>query len=107
ENGLPLNTSEYLLLICPLKSDQETVGVVEIFQRAGARPTVERGWLRFLGNMVLHAGNYLKTHRLREFSRRQNLWSQLETFTRSVHRGLNPRQISFTIANEGRRLIEC
>ena len=107
EDGRPLNPSEYLVLLCPLKSDQETIGVVEIFQRSGARPTVERGWLRFVGSMAVHAENYLKTHRLREFSQRQNLWSQLEGFTRSVHRGLNPRQIAYTIANEGRRLIEC
>jgi multidrug efflux pump subunit AcrA (membrane-fusion protein) len=107
EGDQPLNPSEYLLLLCPLKSDQEVVGVVEIFQRAGARPTVERGWVRFVQSMAIHAGNYLKTRRLRQFSQRQTMWSQLENFTRSVHRGLHPRDIAYTVANEGRRLIEC
>jgi hypothetical protein len=41
------------------------------------------------------------------FTDRQVMWTQLEQFTRLVHHGLNPRSTAYTIANEGRRLIEC
>jgi multidrug efflux pump subunit AcrA (membrane-fusion protein) len=44
---------------------------------------------------------------LRHFSNRQTLWTQLEDFTRGVHASLDPRAAAYTIANEGRRLIEC
>jgi len=101
------NPSEYMLLLCPLKSDQETIGVVAILQRPGGRPTVIRGWERFLGNMCALAGNFIKTHRLREYSAKQDLWTKLEQFARNVHRGLHPDDVAATIANEGRRLIEC
>ena len=49
----------------------------------------------------------MKSHQLRHFSDRQSLWTQLEDFTRVVHASLDPRETAFTIANEGRRLIEC
>jgi multidrug efflux pump subunit AcrA (membrane-fusion protein) len=53
------------------------------------------------------AGEFLKGHQLRHFSTRQVLWTQLEDFTHRVHASLDPRETAYTIANEGRRLIEC
>ena len=37
----------------------------------------------------------------------RSLWSRLEDFTRAVHASLEPIETAYTIANEGRRLIEC
>jgi biotin carboxyl carrier protein len=107
ENGHAANPTDYLLVLGALKSDKEVQGVVEIFQRSGGRPTVERGYLRFLTQMCDLAGDYLKTRRLRSFADRQIMWSQLEQFTRLVHESLDPRHTAYTIANEGRRLIGC
>jgi len=101
------NPTDFLLVLAALRSDDKVEGVVEVFQRPGARPTTQRGYLRFLLQMVELAGDYLKTRRLRHFSDRQALWSQLENFTRVTHASLVPREAAFTIANEGRRLIEC
>jgi len=101
------NPTDFLLVLGPLKTDQETAGIIEIFQRPGSSPTVQKGYLRFLLQMCELASDYLKTRRLRHFTDRQSLWSQLENFTRTAHRTLNPSVTAFTIANEGRRLIEC
>ena len=101
------NPTDFLLVLAALRSDDKIEGVVEVFQRPGARPTTQRGYLRFLLQMVELAGDYLKTRRLRHFSDRQALWSQLENFTRVSHASLVPREAAYTIANEGRRLIEC
>jgi multidrug efflux pump subunit AcrA (membrane-fusion protein) len=101
------NPTDFLLVLAPLKVDQECRGVVEVFQRAGARLSTQRGYLQFLLRMCELAGDYLKTRQLRQFSDRQLLWTQLETFTRMVHATLDPTETAFTIANEGRRLIEC
>ena len=101
------NPTNYLLVVSPLKSDKEVKGIVEVFQRTGGRPAVERGYLRFLAQMCEIASIYLQTRSLRHFSTRQTLWSQLETFTRNVHQTLDPRLTAYTIANDGRRLIEC
>lgn len=101
------NPTEFLLLFGLLKTDIETLGLVEIFQRADSGPATQQGYLRFLTQMCELAGDFLKSHQLRHFSTRQMLWTQLEDFTRMAHASLDPREAAYTIANEGRRLIEC
>ncbi len=101
------NPTDYLLLVGPLIVDAETVGLVEIFQRPGAGPTTQRGYLRFLTQMCEIASDYLRNQKLKLFSQQQVMWHQLEQFIRSVHRGLDTDQTVYTIANEGRRLLDC
>jgi len=101
------NPTNFLLLLGALRTDLEVVGVLEIFQRGDAGPTTQRGYMRFLSQMCELAAEFLKSHQLRHFSDRQALWTQLESFTGAVHASLDPKEAAFTIANEGRRLIEC
>ena len=101
------NPTEFLLVVAPIKSDQGVDGLVEVFQRTGARPTTQRGYLRFLVQICELAGEYVKTRRLRHFATKQTLWEQLESFTSQVHHRLNSHETAYTIANEGRRLIGC
>ncbi len=101
------NPTDFLLVIAPIKSDRGVDGLVEIFQRTGARPTTQRGYLRFLSQICELAGEYVKSRRLRHFASKQTLWEQLESFTALVHQALNSRETAYTIANEGRRLIGC
>ncbi len=103
----PGNPTESLLVIAPLTIDRTPVGAVEIFQRPGAGPTIQRGYLRFLSRMCEIASSFLRDQQMRSFADQQNMWQQLETFIRNVHQGLDPEQTVFTIANEGRRLIGC
>jgi len=103
----PANPTDFLLIFGVLKTDLERVGIIEIFQRSEVGPNTQKGYLRFLGQMCELAGDFLKSHQLRHFSDRQVLWTQLEDFTRTVHASLDPRETAYTIANEGRRLIEC
>ncbi len=101
------NPTDWLLVLGPLKTELEVVGVVEVFQRAEAGAAIQRGYLRFLLEVCALASEFLNSRQLRHFSDRQSLWTQLEEFTRLVHGSLNPRDTAYTIANEGRRLIEC
>jgi len=101
------NPTPFLLVLAPLKNETEVAGIIEILQRPGNLPNVERGYLRFLTQMAELAGDYLRGQKLRQLTSRQAMWSQLEQFTRLVHRDLEPQETAYTIANEGRRLIEC
>jgi multidrug efflux pump subunit AcrA (membrane-fusion protein) len=101
------NPTDFLLVLAPVYNDQGPQGVVEIFQRAGARVATQRGYLRFLLQICEFAGDYLKSRRLRHLAEKQTLWEQLETFTRTAHEKLDVRETAYTIANEGRRLIGC
>jgi multidrug efflux pump subunit AcrA (membrane-fusion protein) len=107
EDDEAANTTGFLLVFGAIKTDLETVGVVEVFQRPDTGPSTQKGYLRFLLQMCELAGDYFKSRQLRNFSDRQVLWSQLEEFTRMVHASLDPRETAYTVANEGRRLIEC
>jgi hypothetical protein len=101
------NPTEFLLILAPLTRDRNQHGLIEIFQRTGAGPVTQRGYLRFVMQLCELAGNYLNTRQLRHFEDRQTLWGQLEQFTKSVHESLDPKQTAYRVVNEGRRLIEC
>jgi multidrug efflux pump subunit AcrA (membrane-fusion protein) len=107
DENAPANPTDFLLVMAPVANDQGPQGVVEVFQRPGARVATQRGYLRFLEQMCDLAGDYLKAQRLKAFTDKQSLWEQLETFTRTTHQSLDSRQTAFTVANEGRRLIGC
>ncbi|MEM9790971.1 MAG: hemolysin D, partial [Planctomycetota bacterium] len=100
----PANATDSLLVLAPVHNDQGPQGVVEVFQRPGARSQVQQGYLRFLLQVCQLAGDYLRLRRLSHLSEKQTLWEQLETFTRTAHERLSVREASYTIANEGRRL---
>ncbi len=101
------NPTEFLLVLAPVLNDQGPQGVVEVFQRSGARVATQRGYLRFLLQVCEFAGDFLKSRRLRHLADKQSLWEQLETFTRTAHEKLDVRHTAYTVANEGRRLIGC
>ncbi|MDO4550608.1 MAG: HlyD family secretion protein [Planctomycetia bacterium] len=107
EDGVAGNPTGNLLILAPLLTDIELVGLVEIFQRPDTPVNTQRGYLRFLLQMCEQAVEFIKNSQLRHFSDRQMLWSQLEEFTRTIHESLDPKATAYTIANEGRRLIEC
>lgn len=101
------NPSPFLLVLAPLKRDAEVAGVLEIFQRPGAGPTTQRGYLRFVAEMSEQVGVYLQNHHVRELERRQAAFAQLDEFSRNIHQTLEVKPTAYTIANEGRRLIGC
>lgn len=101
------NPTDFLLILGPVTTELEVVGLVEVFQRPDAPPPAQKGYLRFLAQMCEMAGDYFKTQQLKSLSDRQILWSRLEEFTRLIHQSLDPRETAYTLANEARRLIEC
>ncbi len=107
ESNEAANPTDFLLVLGPLKTELETIGIVEVFQRPDSGPNTQKGYLRFLKQMTELAGDFFKSRQLRHFGDRQVLWSQLEEFTRVIHTSLDPRLTAYMIANEGRRLIEC
>jgi len=101
------NPGNLLLVVAPLKMGEEAFGVVELFQRAGARPSAQRGYMTFLKQMSGLAGSFAMARQLRQLKTRQAVWQQLEHFTRAIHGSLDPRQTGYTLANEGRTFVDC
>ncbi len=101
------NPTAFLVLLAPVKVENETKGIVEVFQRPNADIRTQRGYLRFLLQMCELVSDFLRSRQLRQFTDRQTLWNQLESFTRAAHSSLEPTETAFMIVNEARRLIGC
>lgn len=101
------NPTGSLLVLAPLRSDNQVEGVVEVFQRPDAQPVTQRGYLKFVVQMCELAAEWLKTRKLRQISDRHSLWAQADHFSRMVHENLDLRETAYTAVNEGRRMIGC
>ncbi|MCA9270182.1 MAG: HlyD family efflux transporter periplasmic adaptor subunit [Planctomycetales bacterium] len=101
------NPTRFLLILLPLKSENEVEGVVEIFQRPGASPDVQRGYLRFMTSVCDLANGWIKSRKLRQISDKQTLWQRLEQFAQVVHESLDRKETAFVIANETQRFVGC
>ena len=100
------NPTDSLLVVGPLRVGAESVGLVEIFQRPQAGPTTQQGYLRFVAQMAELASDYLTRRHLKTFAGLQGVWRKMERFTQLLHQSLDTKQTVYTLANEGRRMLE-
>ncbi|HEY2413480.1 MAG TPA: HlyD family efflux transporter periplasmic adaptor subunit [Pirellulaceae bacterium] len=103
----PGNPTESLIVLAPFVVEDESQGLIEIFQRPGGAPSAQRGYLRFLVQMCDLACGYIKGRRLRQLEETHSLWRQLEGFLATIHESLDRREAAYAIVNEGRRVIGC
>jgi len=101
------NPTDLLVVLAPLIIEQQAQGVVEIFQRPGAAPSAQRGYLRFLMQMCELVCGYLKNRRLRQLEENQTLWKQIESLVAALYGSLDVRETAYAIVNDGRRMIGC
>jgi hypothetical protein len=109
EEGKPApgNPTDYVVLIAPILVDKQVAGLVEVWQDADRNPAAQQGFLQFIARMAELASAYTRNHQLRQMVGQQTLWTQLEAFARQIHGSLNPMEVAYLVANEGRRLVDC
>jgi hypothetical protein len=103
----PGNPTDCLLLLVPIQVENQVDGLLEVWQSPDRNPAAINGFLQFMTEMCQLASRYLRNRLMRQMAGQQALWTQLETFTRTIHGSLNPVEVSYLIANEGRRLVDC
>jgi hypothetical protein len=103
----PGNPTDYLLLLVPILLNEQVAGLIEIWQSPGRPLNAVGGFLRYMGLMADLGARYQRNQMLGQMAGQQQLWTQLEAFSRQVHGSLHPIEVSYLIANEGRRLIAC
>ncbi len=101
------NPTDFVVLLAPILVDKLVVGLIEVWQEANRNPDARQGFLSFVVQMAGLASVYARNHQLRQMSGQQQLWIQLEAFARQAHNSLNPMEVAYSVANEGRRLVEC
>ncbi|HEX3152609.1 MAG TPA: hypothetical protein VHR66_31340 [Gemmataceae bacterium] len=99
------NPTDYALALAPiLNEDNQTLGIVEIFHKPTWNP---QDLITYTIQVAGYASNYLRNNSNRKVAGQEQAWTQLEVFSRQVHGSLNPTEVAYTVANEGRRLIGC
>ncbi len=101
------NLTNHLLLIAPVIVNQQTVGLIEVWQNANRPPQAITGYLQFMTYMAELSSRYQRNQVMGHLTGQQQVWTQLEVFARQVHGSLHPTEVAYQVANEGRRLIEC
>jgi transcriptional regulator with GAF, ATPase, and Fis domain len=101
------NPTDFLLVLAALRTNIETVGIVEIFQRPDSPATTRKGYLRFLLQMCELANDFLARHQQRVFADAQVYSARWDRFTQCIHASLNLRETAQTIADEGRQVMQC
>ena len=101
------NLTNHLLLIAPVIVNQQTAGLIEVWQNANRPPQAITGYLQFMTYMAELSSRYQRNQVMGHLTGQQQVWTQLEVFARQVHASLNPTEVAYQVANEGRRLIEC
>lgn len=105
--GRVVNTTPFLLLVCPVISLDELNGVIEVFQRPNTPLDARRGYLRFLETIAEIAAEFQRNTTLQRLRVQSEIWQRFETFCNQVHSSLDQQRTAFLLANESRRLIGC
>jgi len=101
------NSTGFFLLLAVVWLDGQAAGLVEVFLSEAADPDQVQGGLQMLGRLAQLASFYLREQQRRQLRGDQQLWSQLEGFGLRLQGSLQPTEVSYLVANEGRQLIGC
>ncbi|HQR06974.1 MAG TPA: efflux RND transporter periplasmic adaptor subunit [Gemmatales bacterium] len=101
----PANLTNMILLLAPIVIERQVQGILEVGLDPNRNPAALRGFLQFMNDMCAYAGNYFRNHQFRTVLGQQQVWTQLETFSRQIHSTLNLREATFVLVNESRRLL--
>jgi hypothetical protein len=101
----PANLTHYTLLLAPILVERQIAGVVEIWVDPSRNPEAWRGFMQFVEDMATYAAAYLRNNQLRQMMGQQQIWTQLESFAKTIHGSLKPRECGYLVVNEARRLL--
>jgi hypothetical protein len=104
--ALAANSSALSVIAVPIERGEARAGLIEIFQHP-QEEQVERGYLVFLQQLAVIAGDYLQRRQMVALGDQQTALAQVERFSRAVHESLDPVATAFVLANEARRIIGC
>jgi hypothetical protein len=102
------NLTDYYTLFAPIvDQSKQALGLLEVFQEPNHDPRMYQTFLQYTVQMAGYASQYHSFAGVRQTAGLEKLFSQIETFSKQIHSSLNPTEVAYHVANEGRRLIEC
>ncbi|MBY0512872.1 MAG: hypothetical protein K2P78_03055, partial [Gemmataceae bacterium] len=108
-SGVPAaNLTDYFALFAPIVTpEKQAFGVLEVFQDSKHDPRLYPTFLNYAFQMAGYASQYHQFTNARQASGMERTFTQVEQFARQIHGSLNPTEVAYAVANEGRKLIEC
>ena len=104
----PANLTDHFALFAPIISpDKQPLGLLEVFQDATHDPRMYPTFLNYTLQMAGYASQYHQFSNARVAAGVEKTYAQVESFARQIHGSLNPTEVAYHVANEGRKLIEC
>lgn len=103
----PGNPTDLILMLVPIQISGQVSGLLEVWQGPNRALNAIPGFLQYMGMMADLCARYMRNQMMAHLSGQQQVWTQLETFSRQVHGSLNVTEIAYILANEGRRLVQC
>jgi hypothetical protein len=104
----PANLTDHFALFAPIISpDKQPLGLLEVFQDATHDPRMYPTFLNYTLQMAGYASQYHQFSSARVAAGVEKTYTQVETFARHIHTSLNPTEVAYHVANEGRKLIDC
>jgi hypothetical protein len=101
------NATDLLLLMVPIQVGEQVAGLIEVWQAPNRPLAAVPGFLQYMALMADLAVRYQRNQIVGQLTGQQQLWVQLEGFARQIHGSLNPTEVAYLVANDGRRLIDC
>lgn len=102
------NLTDYYALFAPIvNADKSALGLLEVFQEPNLDPRLYQTFLQYAVQMAGYASQYHHYAGARQSSGLEKVFTQLEQFAKQIHSSLNPTEVAYHVANEGRRIIEC
>jgi hypothetical protein len=104
----PMNRTHYPVVVVPIMVEEKvSIGLLQIWLDPTADPRLRGPFINFIIQMTGYISNYVRNNSNRRTSLQEQIYIQLEAFSKQVHSSLNPTEVGFNVANEGRRLIGC
>lgn len=104
----PANLTDHFAMFAPIiATDKQTLGILEVFQNPTHDPRLYPAFLNYAFQMAGYASQYNHFITARAGSSAERTFTQIESFARQIHETLNPTEVAYHVANEGRKLIEC
>ena len=101
------NLTEYYTLFAPIiAADKAPLGLLEIFQESSHDPRMYPTFLNYAVQMAGYASQYHSYSNARQAAGVDKAVTGIEAFARLIHTSLNPTEVAYHIANEGRKLVE-
>ena len=101
----PVNPTDQLLLLGPVRVEEQTVGLVELLQRPTTHPQVQQAYLNLLAAMCEAAADFHRNQELRRLRDERAFWEQAELFSQRTHGAAGLSALAYAVVNEGRGLL--